>query len=182
MKNFLKNKQKIIIVGIIIFIIILGFLSLGKKDKTIQSQEYYEAAVIIEDSKYDKNPKSMKKIGDVIVIQNKDYKWSEIDRTKYLILKMDIDEDERKQLIIPGGKEIRFNDLSDEEKENIKEREKLAKENGEEYEYEPNINISAARKYAINLDKVGDIKDIDLSKGQPFFDKIYTWKIVEKRR
>jgi len=178
-EKIMKYKKLLTIISFAIVIVVIFSFVISKI--VGEKMPYYEVAVLLEDFKYDKNPKTMKLVGDVVVIQNKDFAWSKNDSEKYLILKMDITEDQSRKLIIPKQIEIPYDELSEEERENIQREEESARENGEDYEYEPRTEILAPREYRINLEKVGNLRNIDLTRGQPFFKKVYDWDIVEER-
>jgi len=140
----------------------LGELENEKKQQQ-QRQQVYEVAVQLKDqhnSDPEEDSRTCLKRGDAIIVLPENHKWSKTELISSLILKIRMTEEQAAKLIQPIEKE------SDKKKED-----------GEPAEKE----IVKIRKYRIKIEDLNfDVKD--LSKGQPFEDKVFDWKeIVEKK-
>lgn len=137
----------------------------------------YDVAVIVRDqNSADKNDDKRNTLnyGDVLLAQKEGHKWSNTEKVNYLILKMELSEEEADKLTSPKEKRIKFKDLPAEEQEALKK---------EGREDEPRTERLIAREYRIKMEKYfPDFKPLDLLNKQPYQDKIYTWSIVEKKR
>lgn len=172
--------SKIFYIAVII-ILIVGVAALiyflKKKDKNNETEEQestYEALVQLVNEK-SSNPKedtrSSLKRGDVIVYFPENHSWSDTEKNSYLLIKLKLKKEDAEKLTQSKTKEVK-NDLSSES------------ERTEELEEEIQQEIILARKYRINLDKIGakEIQINDLLKGQPLFDNVFDKKAIKKKR
>ncbi len=180
-----QKQKKWLAAGAVVLIIALGvFVKI--KYFPPAPKKVYEVAVMVR-SQHNSDPAedartSLKK-GDVVVVQPVGHKWSRTERISYLILKMNLTEKQKQKLTQPQEKEIKFKDLPKEEQKRIEEEKKRAKAEGRKYQPEPRRQTLRARAYRINLEKYfPKLKPNDLLKGQPYLDKVYDWKIVQKKK
>jgi len=111
---------------------------------------------------------SMKK-GFVIGVYDKEHIWSQTERVSYLILKIELTDKQKEKIIKPIEKKTKQKKLSEEEK-------KMVEISGEDSKKE----IIEIRKYKINLDEIGFDNPNILLERQPFENKVFNWRIVEK--
>lgn len=143
------------------------YLNVGAEEKI------YSVAVIV--SADGSDPKTNHQPGDVIVVQEENYQWSDIDKKAYLILKMRLTGDQANKLVIPKEKEIEENTLSEE----------VRKQRQEGRDREENVapakEYISLREYRIKMNKFKKVTLEKLQKEQPYPDKIFNWSIVEAR-
>jgi len=172
LKEIIKTNQKKIIIGIALAIsIALGATTIilenpkkfeGFKFKESQ-QQVYAVSVQVRDqhnSDPEEDAQTCLKKGDVLVVLPENHSWSKTELISSLILKIKMTEEQATKLTRPI------------EKESDKKR-----EDGELAEKE----TVKMRKYRIKIEGLNfDVKD--LSKGQPFENKVFEWKeIVEEK-
>ncbi len=178
------SPKKAVIGGLVLVILVVGGYFAAKFFKPAP-KKVYEVAVVVRDQNNpdpEEDRRTSLKAGDVLVVQPEGHNWSRTERISYLILKMNLTEEQKAKLTAPQEKEIKFKDLPEEEKKRIEEEKKRAKKEGREYEPEPRRETLRARAYRINLGKYfPDFKPTDLLSGQPYLDKVYDWGIVEKK-
>ena len=180
--KFQANKKLIIPLAILAILALGWYLYpnfIKPKPKAI-----YEVAVMVRSQTNPDKSEDLRtslKSGDVLVVQNEGHKWSKTEQVSYLILKMELTEEQKAKLLAPNEKEIDFKDLSEEEQQRIKDEEQRAKDEGRDYEPEPRRETLRARAYRIDLEELEFSKPADLIKGQPFADQIFGWEIVEKK-
>ncbi|EKE21466.1 MAG: hypothetical protein ACD_7C00229G0001, partial [uncultured bacterium] len=92
------------------------------------------------------------------------------EKFSYLILKIKLNEKEAQKIVEPVEKEIDKKTLSEEQKKMMKE----------EKNPQTQKEVVAARKYKIDLEKIGFSDPNSLLKGQPFEGRVFGWGIVEK--
>ena len=132
-----------------------------------KERKVYEALVAVRDQKEsdpEEDRKNSMKKGYVIGVYNEGQKWSDTEKTSYLILKINLTEEERDILVRPVEREAEI----------VVPMERGT--GGKEMQKE----IISLREFRIDLEKIGfDDPDI-LLKEQPFRDKIFGWEIVKK--
>jgi cell division protein FtsL len=182
LKNFQIKKislKKILLVLLAItMIVIAGWLIITKALKP-KPKQLYQVAVMVRDQSGDIS--TALKSGDVLIIQDDGHKWSRTESVSYLILKMELTEEQKQKLLSSDEKELEFEDLSEEEQKRIKEEEQRAKDEGREYEREPRRETLRTRAYRIDLEKLGFSDPASLIKAQPFAGQVFNWGIVEKK-
>lgn len=192
-KNFLKlsTKEKLqVLLFMALFIAVIWALFVIFKP--VERQMYDVAVMVRSQSNSDpvEDRKNSLKAGDVLNIKEADHDWSKVEEVSYLILKMNLSEEEKEKLMMHDEREIEFDELSEEEQQRIEEDRQRAEEAGEEYYEEPRTEILRMRKYGIDFEKLRkkyeefeDFKAVDLlNVGQPFAeDKVFDWSIVEKK-
>jgi len=110
------------------------------------------------------------KKGYALGLYPEDHEWSDTEKVSFLILKMKLNETQAAEIMAPVEKDINIKTLPKEEQERLKK----------EKDAPPQKETIAARKYKINLEKIGFSDPNSLLKGQPFTDKVFGWEIVEK--
>jgi len=182
-KKRLLNKKILIIIGIII---VMAGATVLFRDAIFKKapKQIYEVAIMVRSQRSNdpnEDARSSLKAGDVLLVQAEGHSWSQTEKISYLILKMNLTEEQASKLTQPKEKEVKFKDLSEEEQERIEEEKKRAEEEGREYMEEPRTETILARQYRIKMEKFEGFKPADLLSGQPFEDEIFTWSIVEKK-
>ena len=133
----------------------------------------YQILVAVYDEK-NSNPiedkKSSMKKGYVIGVYGESHEWSDTEKFSYLILKIKLNEKEAQKIVEPVEKEIDKKTLSEEQKKMMKE----------EKNPEVQKEVVAARKYKIDLEKIGFSDPNSLLKGQPFEGRVFGWEVVTK--
>ncbi len=180
MKNLInKLKQlslkKVVIITVICAVIIIGGYFLVVKVFKGAPKQIYEVAVMVRsqhNKDKDEDRRTSLKAGDILVTQKEGHKWSKTEKVSYLILKMNLTEEQATKLTRPEEEEIKLKDLSEEEQKRIKE---------EGREDEPRTKTIRAREYRIDMSEFEGFKAVDLLKGQPYSDEVYGWGIVERK-
>ena len=176
------SKKNIFIAIAVILIVIGGFFVVKKVFKQPLGQ-IYEVAVM---ARSQNNPdpaedrKSSLKAGDVLIVQKHGHNWSTTESVSYLILKMNLTEEQTAKLTMSKEKEIKFRDLPEEEKKRIEDEKNRAKETDEKYFEESRMEILIAREHHIDMREFEDFEANDLLNGQPF-DEVFDWGIVERK-
>ncbi len=167
--------KKIIIVAVLSAIVIVGGWFLATRVLKPKPKQLYDVAVMVR-SQHNPNKtedlRSSLKYGDVLMVQAADHKWSTTEKVSYLILKMKLTEEQVAKLTGPEEREIKLKELSDEERSRIEE---------EGREDEPRMETLRARAYQIDMSEFEGFEPLDLLKGQPYKDKVFGWRIVEKK-
>ena len=185
-KNFwqLKKKEKILV--ILALFTLVGILWLGvwgvSKMYRQADKQVYEVAVFAHDQSG--QVRSAHRIGDALVIQNEDHSWSQTERISYLILKMELTEDQKNKLLMADEREIPEKEWSEEERQRAEEEKRMAKEEGREYRPEPRRETLRPRLYRIDLEDKSFEKFSrdDLIDGQPYMNQVFDWKVVERKK
>ncbi len=181
-KKYLKNKFLLVALGLLILGI--GVYLLGPKIFKPKPKQIYQVAVVVR-SQQTSDPaedlRSSLKAGDVLVTQLGEHSWSSTELISYLILKMNLTEEQAQKLTQPEEREMKKSEISEEEKQRQEEEKKRAKKEGREYREEPRRVTLRARAYGINLEKLGFTDPNALYSGQPFLDQIFEWDIVDKK-
>lgn len=179
-----KRSKKTTIIAILLLLIIGGGAVLVKILYRPVPKKVYAVAIMVR-GQQNKDPvedrRTSLKAGDVLVIQKDGHNWSTTERVSYLILKMNLTEEQKAKLLSPEERVIKFEELSKEEQERIKEEEKQTEERGEEYTREERRETLRARAYRIDMSEFEGFQANDLLKGQPYLDQVYNWKIVEEK-
>jgi hypothetical protein len=183
----IKNqpKKKIyLILCLILIVVAVGFFS--KRLIKIAPKMNYEVAIVVNDQ-YNSDPtedaKNSLKTGDVLVVQEENHNWSKTEEISYLIIKMNLTEDQKQKLTAPAEREIKFEELSAEEQQRINDEKKRAEEAGEEYREEPRKETLRARAYQIDMEEFTKkgFKRLDLLSNQPFQKEVYDWGIIIRK-
>ncbi len=164
-----------VIVGLLIAsLVVWGVKSLvsviggGNSANKESGDKVYEVLVAVRDqhnSDPEEDKKSSMKKGYVIGVYDDGHNWSETERKSYLILKMRLSEKEKSKLTEPVK---------------VKKKKEEKEKKTEESNPVENMEMVGIRKYKINLEKIGFADPKKLLEEQPFQDKIFDWKIVEK--
>ncbi len=143
------------------------------EEESKQEKKTYEVLVAIR-NQYNPDPKEDKRVsmkkGYVLGVYNDGHKWSETEKRSYLILKMNLTEKQKNDLVQP----IKEKKNSDKKGNEKKGDDKIDIKEGEEE------NIIGIRMYKIDLEKIGFSDPKVLTRGQPFKDKVFDWDIVKK--
>ncbi len=174
-------KKKILIAVLIIAIVYGGWFLIFKVFKQAPKQ-IYEVAVYAHNQSGSDLSSSMR-IGDALVVMKDGHSWSKTESISYLILKMNLTEEQARKLTMADEKEVKFKDWSDEEKKRAEEEEARAKEEDREYRREPKMKTLRPRLYRIDLEDeiFKGFKRIDLLNGQPYDGQIFDWSIIERK-
>ncbi len=182
-----STRRNLVILGVVLAVIIIGVLLRVFVFKPAPKQLYAVAVVVRSQSNKNdpvEDARSSLKAGDVLLVTDPDHKWSKTESISYLMLKMNLTEDQKQKLTQGEEREIPDSELSDEEKQRIADEKKQAKDEGRDYQPEPRTETLRAREYHIDLTKkpFTDFKAIDLMNGQPFADQTFDWGIVSKKK
>jgi len=177
-KSIISDKKKAAIILGALVVLVVG-VSFGWKYLKPQPKKVYEALIAVR-SQSNADPvedaKNSLKAGDVILVLPEGHRWSDTEKFSYLLLKMNLTEKEAQTLVSPEEKKAVIpKPKTDEEKKQQAERKKAE---GDRQQME----TVRARRYRIKLEELDKNFDPNvLLNGQPYLDKIYDWKIVEKK-
>jgi hypothetical protein len=164
------KKKKILIAIIIVFLISSGFAIYKVFHQA--PKKIYEVAIMVR-SQHNNDPnedaRTSLKVGDVLVVKPEGHKWSKTEKVSYLIIKMNLTEDQSHILAQPREREVKKSELSEKEKKTTKNTNYIRKE------------TIIAREYRIKIEKFKDFNSKMLIKGQPYMEKVYGWDMVEKK-
>lgn len=191
LKDIFCAHKKPIIIGLAVVLALLALWPLVQKAFKPDPKFLYQAAIFPYDQK-SSNPaedqKSSHKRGDVLVIkkeeEGKKISWSRTERITYLILKLELTEEQAQKLTMADEREIPEKDWSEEEKQMAAEEKQRAEAEGREYQPEPKRETLRPRLYYVDLSKK-PFNDFDrnvLLTGQPWEEDIFNWSIVEKKK
>lgn len=166
------TKVTILLLAIILIIsgAVWGVMKIFEGDSVFEGEKKkYEVLVSVRDET-NPNPEedkrsSMKK-GYVIGVYDEGQKWSDTEKISYLILKMDLTQEQKEKLTRSIEKEVKREKTSED------------REEGEEDRIE--TEVIGIREYKIDLEEIGFSDPNSLLKGQPFADKVFDWSVVEK--
>ena len=183
----LKSKKILVAASVIILVAICGVYLIKKKVYKTAPKKIYEVAVMARSqnsSDPQEDARTSLKSGDVLLAGEEGKRWSATESVSYIILKMNLTEDQAQKLISPEERGLSEDEI-EKEMENFRGgREDIPAEEAEAYEneLEQRREIVTLRQYRINLEKYfPDFKPNDLLSGQPFQDKVYGWEIVDKK-
>ncbi len=170
----------------ILTVVLLGGFFLYKKSNEAPKQ-IYDVVVRVRNQKsadpVEDKRSSMKK-GDVLLVKSEGHKWSNTEKISYLILKMNLTQEQSEKLTQSVEKELSKDEIEKEMNQFKEGRDALEQEEIDRYkeELEQRRETVVLRKYRINMSKYFlEFEANDLIKGQPFQDEIYDWGIVEKK-
>lgn len=173
---FLNKRKTVVAFGALVFFVIAGYYGW----QFLKPKEYkiYEALIAVRDQ-YNTDPKEDEKTslkaGDVLVVLPEGHNWSQTERVSYLILKLNLTEEQAAKLTSSEEK-IETIDLP---KEEIERAKKDGRKIDEEREQRTTLR---ARRYRIKIEELDPNFDPNiLLERQPFPDKTYDWGIVEKK-
>jgi hypothetical protein len=190
----LKKNPKKMLWLLLILVVLLGGVYLAKRlffksePKTV-----YEAAVLVRDQNSsdpnDDNSNSLR-AGDVLLLKQSGLQWSDTERVSYLILKMELTQSQHEKLTQTVDRELtkeekeaelaRFRERGGEQEMSEEERQRMEDEFTKELDVRR--ETVQARAYRIDFDKFSAFSPDDLIKGQPFYEAVYDWGVVEKRK
>lgn len=176
LKSLLVNKRKAAIaLGALVVLAVVGYFGW----QYFKPKEYktYEALIAVR-SQSNSDPvedaKNSLKAGDVLLTLPEGHKWSDLEKASYLILKMRLTAEQAQTLVSPEEKKaVEPKPKTDEEKKQVAERKKAE---GNRHRME----TVRARRYRIKIEELNINADAIIS-AQPYPDKIFDWKIVEKK-
>lgn len=177
-KDYKPSWIKISLLALALIAVMAGGFFLVKK-KLIKSTptKIYEALVAVTDQKASdpaEDLRSSLKTGDVITILPEGHQWSDTEKTSYLILKLKLTEDQAQKLAQPETKKI------DPEKAGLSAGQSPALDAKER---EPRQETVRARQYRLKIETLGfDVQKFWQEQKQPYPDKIFDWKLTEKKR
>ncbi len=183
----LFSKKVLTLLVIALVVIAAGVTLIMKKGGfgKDQPKQDYEIAVQVRDQHNSDPVEDMRtsmKAGDVLVVQKAGHSWSNTEQVSYLILKMNLNDEEKAKLVeqeerklsrkeIKARRPANYDDLPKEEKKRYEEME----------EGRPQTETVRPRKYRIDLEKLGFSDPNVLLSGQPLLGKTYDWSIVEEK-
>lgn len=176
---FKENLRTIVIVVVVALVILFGFYIVKKVFFKSAPKAMYSVAVVTRD-------KSDLKYGDVLLYKEGiDRPWSKSEKYSYLILHMELTKEQAQKLTEGVSRDLSKKE-KDEELANFKKGagEDLDKKELERFseELEQRTVTVASRKYRVEMEKYfKGFNPEKLIKGQPFQEKVYGWKIMEKR-
>jgi hypothetical protein len=164
-----------IIIGIGIFVFLDKIFEKNKKNEVKEKNKeikVFEVLVAVREQEnsdpVEDKRNSMKK-GYVIGVYPEGHSWSDTEKISYLILKMNLTEDQKMKLTQSIEQEISLKDLPEEEREYL-----------EEADQEEKKEVIGLRKYKIDLEEVGFSDPNNLLDSQPFEGKTFDWEVVEE--
>ncbi|MDX9855990.1 MAG: hypothetical protein WC260_04255 [Candidatus Pacearchaeota archaeon] len=167
------NYAKITIIAFILAVAVSGAIWIFMKtseDDWGGEKARYEVLVSVRDEMSpdpEEDRRSSMKKGYVIGVYDEGQKWSDTERISFLILKMELTQEQKEKLTRPIEKES--------------EREKSAEEKEREGEEDmKEMETISIREYKIDLEKIGFEDPNSLLKGQPFEREVFGWEVVEK--
>jgi len=183
-----KENRKKIIIFLLVLAIGITTIVIGKKYVfKSESKEIYEVVIMVRDQRSSdpkEDARSSLKSGDVLLVKKDSQKWSQTERVSYLILRMNLNDDEVVKLTESVNKELSEKEVEKEIEQFTANRGDISKEEADRYkeELEQRKEVILLRKYRIEMEKsFPDFKANDLIKGQPFQGEVYDWDIVEKK-
>ena len=180
------SKKNLIIIGVVALVFVVGALLKTYVFKSAPKQ-IYEVAIMVRSQKNSdpsEDRKTSLKRGDVLVTQKDGHNWSKTESISYLILRMNLTEEQAQKLTQAKTREISEKELSDEERGRIEEEKQRAKDEDREYHEEPRQETLIAREYYIDMTEFDEqgFKAVDLISGQPFQEEVFDWGIVERKK
>jgi hypothetical protein len=166
----------------------------------------YELLVAVTDQKASdpaEDLRSALKTGDVMVILPEGHRWSETEKTSYLILKMKLNEEQVLKLTQPETRKVELSaektkkaELSGRQSSALDEKdrksrmetargERVETARGERVETARGERVETvrARAYRLKIETLGfDVEKFWENQTQPYQDKIYDWKLAEKKK
>lgn len=183
----MPQKKKLIIIAVAVIVIVVAGATIFKKGFKASPKAFYEVAVMVR-SQVSSDPvedaKSSLKAGDVIVIQNEGHNWSASEKISYLILKMELTEEQKEKLMAPKVRIRDKSELSEEERKMVEEEEKQmeeSKERDKNFVPERLRETLILREYQIDFSKLPEFSADGLMNGQPFLEEVYGWSIVKRK-
>ncbi len=182
------NKTQITTALVVMVLIAGGFWIFNFFTKDKGESFVYEVLVQVRDKKSSNDPvedaKTSFKKGDVLLTKKGESSWSATEKVSYLILKMELTEDQNQKLTMSVEKEMDKKEIKKELEQFKENREGFLEEEIEKIEEElkQRKEIVAIRKYRINMEEFfSDFVPTDLIQGQPYQKEVYDWSMVEIR-
>jgi len=178
LKSLFTNKKKAAIALGALAVLAVGAY-FGWQYFKPKEYKIYEALIAVR-SQFNSDPvedaKNSLKAGDVLLTLPEGHNWSQTERVSYLILKMKLTEDQAQTLVAPEErKAVEPKPVTEEEKKQAAERKKAEGDRDR-------METIRARRYRVKLEELDKNFDPNiLLEKQPYLDKIYDWKIVEKK-
>ena len=162
-----------LLIGLIVGIVFWSRPSDGEK-------KVYDVLVQLRDQKNSdpiEDAKSSAKKGDVVSLRVTGSEWSKTEKISYLILKMELTEEEAQKIVQSETKKLK-------EKEALEKgiaNEEMLKNMPREEKANFLVEDVLFREYRINFEKLPEFDEKEVRNGQPFEEKIFGWEIVEKK-
>ncbi|MCK5211344.1 hypothetical protein KAJ89_01455 [Candidatus Parcubacteria bacterium] len=188
--------KKNIIAVIVILAVIAVAIGLRMTIFKPAPKQIYQVAIMVRDQVNKDKAEDLRtslKRGDALVVQNENHKFSKTESVSYLILKMKLNEEQAAKLTMADEKELTKKEIKAEIEKMREERSQRATEFNQEISEEElereeeeirqrRISIRP-RLYFIDLNqkKFEGFEANDLLEGQPFTEKVYNWRIVDKK-
>jgi hypothetical protein len=186
------SKALIILGAIFVLLFIVSLLVKNfSSDKNKKPNSGYEALIQVRDQ-VSRDPvedaRASLKAGDVIAVFPAGHSWSSTERMSYLILRLDISEEQSRKLTESVTKKHEFpKEEKQAQEERIKKIEAENIKNGKEKGQglmgmdRERMDTIRARAYRIKMNKFKGFDPNELLNGQPYMEKMYGWNIVEKK-
>jgi ketol-acid reductoisomerase len=117
--------------------------------------------------------RSSLKAGDVLVVLPEGHQWSDTEKTSYLLIKMKLTEEEAQKLMQAETKEVKSS-VGEDKKAELSDRQSSA--------LEKRLETVRERAYRLKIETLGfDVQKFWENNQQPFQDKVYDWKLAEKK-
>lgn len=162
---------KISLLALGLIAIIIGGYFLAKKIWKPAPTKTYEALVAVTDQKASdpaEDLRSSLKAGDVMVVLPEGHQWSDTEKNSYLLIKMKLTEEQAQNLLAPEQKTV---------KEEVPSGPDGKKETRERQD------TIRARAYRLKIESLGfDVQKFWENPVQPYADKIFDWKLAEKKK
>lgn len=186
MENSKKTKYKIdykklgFLIGSIVLVAGLIFFGVWFFRSRGGEVKVYDAVVQLRDrvnkSDPEEDARSSAKKGDVILVRETGKEWSETEMASYLILKIKLNEDQVQKIVQPRTRELSKDEAK---KKGVVNDEMLKGVRKEELEYMLTEDV-LFREYRVEIEEL-DFDPMKVREAQPFPDKEFSWRIVEKK-
>lgn len=164
-----------------------GYFLVKKMFTKPAPKQVYEALVAVTDQKNSdpvEDARSSLKAGDVLVVLPEGHSWSDTEKISYLILKLNLTEEEAQKLLAPETKEAEPKKVepSDTGKAELSDRQSSALDKQMETARGELVETVRARAYRLKIETLGfDLQKFWENSQQPFQDKTYDWGLAEKK-
>lgn len=181
----IKNTKFVIIFGVLL-LIILAAATYRLNRIRLEPKKIYNVVVMVRsqnNSDHEEDKRTSLKTGDVLMVKEDGHKWSSTENVSYLILKMNLTEEQAQKIIEPVEVKLSKDEINKEMEQFKQDRQDIPEEelNAHEEELEQRKEVVLLRKYKIDMSEFKDFQPNDLLNGQPYQNEIYDWSIVEKK-
>ncbi len=167
------NPRKIIIFSAIIAVVLVGFF-IKNWTKDDVPRTLYQVAIVLNGQQLSDPAEDMRsslKAGDVLLIQRGEHRWSSIEKASYLMLKMELSEEEKQKLLKSNTRFLTDDEVNTRVPSSSDMTDEQRQELFDQYKNQP--EVLRLRAYQINIEKV--------DRSAEGLEKIYNWKIVKEK-